>query len=119
MDKGLLINYCLTKSGAYLDFPFHGEDYATVKIKNTITGKYRIFAEVFTLNDNDYLTFSTDEITAIGIRCNYPNIVKKGYHCPPVQAKFKSTVDICELDAEIIKKLVDVSYLRAKQMLHI
>lgn len=119
MDKGQLIDYCIAKDVSYLDFPFSGEDYATIKIKNPKTGKYRIFAEIFTLKDKDYLTFSTDEETAIFLRNSYPDLVTKGYHCPPVQAKFKSSVYIDMLDDESIKKFVDISYLRAKQMLKI
>ncbi len=119
MDKGQLIEYSIAKDGAYLDFPFSGGDYATVKIKNNKTGKYRIFAEIFTLNNKDYLTFSTDEETAFALRNSYPNLVTKGYHCPPVQAKFKSSVDIANMDNKSIKKFVDISYLRAKKMLKI
>ena len=49
MNKEHLIEYCLSKSGAYLDFPFAGDDYAVIKLKNEKTQKYRIFAEVFVL----------------------------------------------------------------------
>ena len=49
MNKEHLIEYCLSKSGAYLDFPFAGDDYAVIKLKNEKTQKYRIFAELFVL----------------------------------------------------------------------
>lgn len=105
-----LLEYCLSKEGAYLDFPF-GLDYITVKVKNS--SKNRIFAEFFTLNNELKMTISTDEMTAQFLRLNYPQIVVKGWHCPPVQAKYKSTVTVNKISHEILLSLIDMSYERA------
>ncbi len=114
MNKEHLIEYCLSKSGAYLDFPFAGDDYAVIKLKNEKTQKYRIFAEVFVLYNQNMLTFSTDSELAV-----IPYIVIKGYHCPPVQAKYKSSVYLDKMNEEMIKKFIDCSYTIAKQKLKI
>ncbi len=119
MNKEHLIEYCLSKSGAYLDFPFAADDYAVIKLKNEKTQKYRIFAEVFVLYNQNMLTFSTDSELAVILRNQYPDIVIKGYHCPPVQAKYKSSVYLDKMNEEMIKKFIDCSYAIAKQKLKI
>lgn len=119
MEKEKLIEYCLAKNGAYLDYPFAGNDYAVVKINNEKNGKYRIFAEIFTLKNEDVLTFATDSELAILLRNQYTVKVVKGYHCPPVQAKYKSSVYMKYFEEDIIKKFVDISYEFAKQKLKI
>lgn len=119
MDKEHLIEYCLSKSGSYLDFPFAGDDYAVIKLKNEKTQKYRIFAEVFVLYNQNMLTFSTDSELAVILRNQYPDIVIKGYHCPSVQAKYKSSVYLDKMNEEMIKKFIDCSYTIAKQKLKI
>ena len=105
-----LLDYCLSKEGAYLDFPF-GLDYVTVKVKSS--SKNRIFAEIFMHNNELKLTFSTDEMTAQFLRSTYYQIIVSGWHCPPIQAKYKSTVTVNKVSDEILKSLVDMSYDRA------
>ncbi len=119
MDKSQLIDYCLSKQGGYLDFPFAGDDYAVIKIKNDKNGKYRIFAEIFLLSGRDCLTFSADEETAFGLRIQFADYITKGYHCPPVQAKYKSTAPIEFFDDDMLKSFVDLSYDYAKRKLKI
>ena len=104
-----ILDYCLSKEGAYVDYPF-GPDYVTVKIKKG--EKNRIFAEIFELDNQLKLTFSTDEITAQFLRSTYPHIVR-GWHCPPVQARYKSTVSVEDLSDELLFRLIDMSYERA------
>ena len=102
-----LLDYCLSKEGAYLDYPF-GLDYITVKVKNS--SKNRIFAEIFMLNNELKLTFSTDEMTAQFLRATYPQVIVNGWHCPSVQAKYKSTVTVNGVSNEILFSLIDMSY---------
>lgn len=113
MDKQTLLQYCLDKAYTYLDFPFRGEDYAVVKVKNSENGKNRIFAEIFTLKGEDSFTFSTDENAALFLRETYPQTVSRGWHCPPAQAKYKSTVALKDFDDDVLKKFADISYGRA------
>lgn len=105
-----ILNYCLQKKGAYVDYPF-GVDYITVKVKNS--RKNVIFAEIFVLDRELKLTFSTDEYTAQKLRSDYADIIIRGWHCPPVQAKYKSTVAVDGVSTEILQKLIDMSYDRA------
>lgn len=105
-----VLDYCLQKSGAYVDYPF-GEDYITVKIKNS--RKSVIFAEIFVLDNELKLTFSTDEATAQRLRGDYAGIIVGGWHCPPVQAKYKSTVAVDGVSTETLQRLVDLSFDRA------
>lgn len=114
MSKEEIVQYCLSKQGAYLDFPFAGDNYAVVKIANEKTGKNRIFAEIFELKGQDMLTFSTDSEVAIILRESYQDRITKGYHCPPVQAKYKSSLKINDFDIEDLQKFVDMSYDFAK-----
>lgn len=113
MDKQTLLQYCLDKAYTYLDFPFKGEDYAVVKVKNSENCKNRIFAEIFTLKGEDSFTFSTDENAALFLRETYPQTVSRGWHCPPAQAKYKSTVALKDFDDDVLKKFADMSYGRA------
>lgn len=110
MDKRLIIEYCLAKEGAYPDFPFAGDDYFVVKAKKTLEGKSRIFAEIFTLKGVDTLTFSTDAETAAFLRQSYPDVIVPGWHCPPAQAKYKSSVALDLVDEDKLYKFIDASY---------
>lgn len=105
-----ILDYCLQKDGAYIDYPF-GADYITVKVKNA--RKNVIFAEIFVLDSELKLTFSTDEKTAQKLRREYSEIIVKGWHCPPVQAKYKSTVSVGGVSHETLQHLIDMSYDRA------
>lgn len=110
MNRVQLIEYCLAKVGAYLDFPFAGDNYAVVKIKNEKSGKNAIFAEVFELKGEEMLTFSSDSEVAIILREKYPDKIIRGYHCPPMQAKYKSSLLISHFEDEELQKFVDISY---------
>lgn len=46
-----IISYCLSKPGAYLDYPFD-PDTTIVKVEN------RIFAQIFNLKGEDKVTFN-------------------------------------------------------------
>lgn len=105
-----ILDYCLQKNGAYVDYPF-GANYITVKVKNL--QKNIIFAEIFVLDRELKLTFSTGEHTAQKLRSDYADIIVRGWHCPPVQAKYKSTVAVDGVSMETLQKLIDMSYDRA------
>lgn len=107
-----IIEYCLGKEGAYLDFPF-GDGYATVKIRTSEKKNGYVFAEIFELRGEEKFTFSTPAEDAEFLREAFGGCVVRGWHCPPVQAKYKSTATVSELDDETLKKFADVSYARA------
>lgn len=99
------INYCLSKSGAYEDYPF-GLDVTVIKVKG------RIFAQFFQLNAKDMATFNCDRLSGEFYRAQYPNIVVRGYHCPPVQQPYFNTLPLDNtLDDETIIEMIDHSYV--------
>lgn len=99
-----ILDYCLAKKGAYQDMPF-GEDCVCVKVKK------RIFAQLFYLNGRPMFTFNGDALTGEFYRSTYPDDVKRGYHCPPVQQPYFNTVDLGgSVPDEEILKMVDGSY---------
>lgn len=112
MSTKELLEYCLAKDGAYLDYPF-GEGYPVVKIKSNKNAKSRIFAEFYMLNGREIFTFSTDADTALTLRMEFENDITRGWHCPPVQAQYKSTAYIDKLPDELLLQLADISYQRA------
>ena len=82
-----LLEYCLTKTGAYIDHPF-GMDSDIIKVKN------RIFAQLFFLNNTPMITVNGDPVTNDFYRQMYPEYIKRGYHCPPVQQPYFNTIDL-------------------------
>lgn len=109
MTKEELMAYCLNKSGTYEDRPFD-PDYPVVKVRATPDSKGKIFAEIFTLHGEDKLTFSLNADETLALREIFRGIIVKGWHCPPVQAKYKSTVNLNAVDNELLLKLIDNSY---------
>ena len=109
------MDYCLSKDRAYLDFPF-SEDYPVVKVSSLSGNKARIFAEFYILSGREIMTFSTDADTALALRGEYPDVIVRGWHCPSVQAKYKSTVYIADMSDDLLKSFVDISYKRAVEI---
>lgn len=99
-----ITEYCLTKKGAYRDYPF-GDGTICVKVKK------RIFAQLFHLNGEPMFTFNGDVLTGDFYRKMYPNDVKRGYHCPPVQQPYFNTVNLSgSVPDEEILRMIDSSY---------
>jgi len=99
-----LINYCLSKKEAYLDFPF-GEQPVCVKIKA------KIFAEVYTHPDNFKITLKCEPLLAELYRQKYPNFIVRGYHCPGAQQRHRNTVYLNKsVPDDVIFSMIDHSY---------
>jgi predicted DNA-binding protein (MmcQ/YjbR family) len=96
--------YCLSKPGAYLDYPF-GPEVAVIKVRK------RIFAQLFYLKGKPMATFNCDRTAGEFYRAIYPGVVTRGYHCPPVQQPYFNTV---RLDGTVpdneIRNMIDHSY---------
>ena len=91
MTHEKILEYCLTKKGAYEDCPF-GDGTVCVKVKK------RIFAQLFYLKGDFY-------------RNLYPNAVTRGYHCPSVQQPYFNTVRLDgDVPGEEILRMIDGSY---------
>ena len=99
-----LIKYCLSKSGAYIDHPF-GLDSEIIKVEK------KIFAQVFKLKGIDTLTLKRDAVTGQFYRQMFPDVVVRGYHCPPVQQPYFNTFPLDgSVPDEIILEMIDHSY---------
>ena len=99
-----IMNYCLSKVGAYIDFPF-GDIPICVKYNS------HIFAEVYPKDDDYKITLRC--IPEIGeiYREKYPEIIIPGYHVPLKQRKYKITIRLNNnIIGKEIYKLIDQSY---------
>ena len=98
------IAYCLSKNGAYEDHPF-GLESTIIKVKG------KIFAQFLKLKDGDIATFNCDKLTGEFYRNLYPNVVVRGYHCPPIQQPYFNSVPLNNtLDDSVIQEMIDHSY---------
>ena len=93
MTQQQILDYCLTKNGAYLDYPF-GDDVTVVKMKSPSQNKGRIFTQIFMLKGEPKATFNCSVEMGEFYRSVYPNSVVRGYHCPPVQQPYFNTVSL-------------------------
>lgn len=97
-------DFCLSKKGAYIDYPF-GDIPICVKVKA------KVFAQLYP-NPNDYkITLKCEPMMGDFYRQLYPETVVRGYHCPPVQQPFWNTVYLngVVLDDEL-KRMIDHAY---------
>jgi predicted DNA-binding protein (MmcQ/YjbR family) len=100
-----IINYCLSKPGAYIDFPF-GNIPICVKV-----GK-RLFTQVYPKKDDYKITLNCDRVTGEFYRSLYPGTVVRGYHCPRVQQPYFNTIQLNGVVADDeLKAMIDHSYL--------
>lgn len=100
-----VMEYCLTKKDAYIEYPF-GEIPIVFKVRK------KIFAELYP-NPEDYkITLKCDMVLADFYREQYPSIVVRGYHCPPVQQPYRNTIWIDRINKEILFDMIDHSFLQ-------
>lgn len=110
MDGDALLDYCLAKPGAYLDYPF-GVDVSVVKVKAPTQSTGRIFAQVATIHGVLSATLSCDPATAETYRQLYPGVVVRGYHCPPVQQPYFNTFPLVDgVPDDDVFELADIAY---------
>lgn len=104
MTPETLIDFCLKKNGAYIDYPF-GPDTTVIKVEK------RIFAQFFQLSGEDKITLNCDMMTGQFYRQLFPGTVVRGYHCPPVQQPYFNTFPInSEVPEEMIYEMIEHSY---------
>jgi predicted DNA-binding protein (MmcQ/YjbR family) len=102
--------YCMTKPGAYLDWPF-GPEFSVVKVKAPTQEKGRIFAQPFMLRGEPKVTLNCDRMTGEFYRTVYPEAVMRGYHCPPIQQLYFNTVALDgAVPDETIIEMIDHAY---------
>ena len=98
-----LLNYCLSKTGAYIDHPF-GPDSDIIKVEG------KIFAQLFVLKGEESATLNCECMTGDFYRNLFPGVIVRGYHCPPVQQPYFNTFPIDSIPDELIFEMVDHSY---------
>jgi len=102
--------YCLTKTGAYLDWPF-GPEFAVIKVKVPSMEKGRIFAQPFILRGEPKVTLNCDMMTGELYRAIYPGTVTRGWHCPPIQQPYFNTVTLDgTVPDDILIEMIDHAY---------
>lgn len=96
--------YCLNQSGAYETRPF-----GKYPICYRVMGK--IFAQ-FNPEEKFYkITLKCEPEKAELYRQIYPQMVVRGYHCPPVQQPYWNTVELDAFtDMEILFEMIDEAY---------
>lgn len=98
------IAYCLAKPGAYIDHPF-GLESTILKVEK------RIFAQFFLLHGQESCTVNCDAVSGQFYRQAFPDIVVRGWHCPPVQQPYFNTFPLNgALSDDVIAEMVDLSY---------
>jgi predicted DNA-binding protein (MmcQ/YjbR family) len=105
-----IIEYCLKKSGAYLDYPFD-PIMPVVKVKAPSREKGRIFAQPFMLRGEPKVTLNCTPASADFYRSIFPGSVVRGRHCPPVQQPHFNTVNLDgSVPDEEILRMIDHAY---------
>lgn len=98
------IAYCLSKPGAYIDHPF-GAESTILKVEK------RIFAQFFLLHGQEMCTLNCDAASGQFYRQAFPNIVVRGWHCPPVQQPYFNTFPLNgALTDAVVAEMADLSY---------
>ena len=103
MQYSELLNYCLSKTGAYIDHPF-GPESDIIKVEG------KIFAQLFILKGKETATFNCDRMTGDFYRQLFPGIIVRGYHCPAVQQPYFNSFPIDSVPDELIFEMADHSY---------
>lgn len=96
--------FCLNQPGAYETRPF-GE----YPICYRIMGK--IFAQFNPQDDFYRMTLKCNPEQAYLYRSMYPDVVVRGYHCPPVQQPYWNTVDLDTFeDITMLFQMIEEAY---------
>lgn len=98
-----MLNYCLSKKGAYIDHPF-GPEIDIIKVEG------KIFAQLFVLNGKETATLNCERMTGEFYRHLYPGVIVRGYHCPAVQKPYFNSFPIDVISHELILEMIEHSY---------
>ncbi len=99
MDMIQICSYCASKPKAYEERPF-GE----LPICYKVNGK--IFAQIYP----DKVTLKCTAFSGQAFREAYPEIVVRGYRCPPVQQPYWNTIDLARFPQERLPFMIDHAY---------
>lgn len=96
-------NYCLNKHKAYETYPF-GEIPICYKVNN------RIFAQIYPKAEDFKITLKCTDDVGDFYRRMYPDIVVRGYHCPPVQQPYWNTIYLSGFQDDELLNMIDHAY---------
>ena len=95
--------YCLAKHGVQETYPF-----GPVPVCYKLGGK--IFAQLYPYPEDQKVTLKCTAETGALYRMIYPDQVRRGYHCPPVQQPYFNTIDLCGFPDDEMMHLIDHAY---------
>lgn len=98
-----LMDYCNGKPGATIDFPF-GDEPICYKLNK------KLFAQIYPRQENYKITLKCDPDLALALRAQYPEVVVRGYHCPPLLQPYWNTVWLHSMEEELVLRMIDHSY---------
>ena len=94
-----ILALCLKKPGAEETLPF-----GPWPICYKVRGK--IFAQVYP----DKVTLKCTAFSGEALRQAYPEIVVRGYHCPPVQQPYWNTIYLADFLEDELYHMIDLAY---------
>lgn len=103
MTTEQIIQYCCSKDKSYIDYPF-GDIPICIKINK------KIFAQIYPLKQDYKVTLKCDASFGDFFRQQYPDVVVRGYHCPPVQQPYWNTVYIDKISDNVLLTMIDHAY---------
>lgn len=103
MNAEDIMAYCLSKHKAYETYPF-GDVPICYKLNN------KIFAQLYPYENNYKITLKCTADMDDFYRQMYPDIVVRGYHCPPVQQPYWNTVHLENFPDDELLNMIDLAY---------
>ncbi len=98
-----IMDYCMSKTGAYEDHPF-GDVPICFKLNK------KIFAQLYPYADDYKITLKCTADAGEFYRMVYPENVFRGYHCPPVQQPYWNTILLDGFPEEELWNMIDLAY---------
>lgn len=98
-----IMAYCLSKHKACETYPF-GDVPICYKLNN------KIFAQLYPYEQDYKITLKCTDEMGFFYRQMYPDIVVRGYHCPPIQQPYWNTIYLKDFPADELLNMIDLAY---------
>ncbi len=95
--------YCMNKPCVYESRPF-GPDLLCYRVAG------KIFCQLSNKQEWFKTTLKTNPEAADFYRQAYPNVIVRGYHCPPVQQPYWNTAELSEIPWDLLARMIDEAY---------